>query len=295
MSSLQYKHIAQALKQAGIPAGPDRDRSTKGVQDWFVTDDGSIAESIADWAKGYVWIRCIRLARFCLNDSCGLHAHVGHGGDDFTPLVLRNLMATLWTLGDRIDLIHSEIRGAECTWAPNLDYSRLAKRLSEGDRSRRDGLEDILAMDTSSLRDIVLSFRHHEFVNDERLNYNKNNLKPRFRNTKKTIECRQHESTLDPIRVANWIRTCAKYYGAQIHEEKREEQRFEAQQADNQREDEKHLQGPIFNPPTKEAASHPMPIVPAADGVLAAKRKTKRFPLDSESELDGMETIDLAN
>ncbi|CAG8977003.1 hypothetical protein HYALB_00012855 [Hymenoscyphus albidus] len=141
-------------------------------------------------------------SRIHLNASCGLHVHIGNGMDVFAVETLSKLMATVFTFEPTIDKIHPAARRNYpriCPMAPGLRI--------------RDLFELVCYQD----RDAAIT---------NRMAYNIVNLlenepgKPRIvigggegligvKNSKKTIEFRQHAGTISPEQVTNWISFCA--------------------------------------------------------------------------------------
>ncbi|KAF4635154.1 hypothetical protein G7Y89_g2949 [Cudoniella acicularis] len=152
--------------------------------------------------------------RISCNESCGFHVHVGNGKKGFDIDTVTRFYATAFMFEPQIDRIHPSHRNHNL-YCPRLrQQSRVALQGAlDGPRPFYTGLGVILNK-TKNLNDLHTAFR------GSRLNYNMLNLiSPHW--DKKTIEFRQHESTLDPERVTNWIRFCYE------EEEKREKEKEE--------------------------------------------------------------------
>ncbi|CAG8953843.1 hypothetical protein HYFRA_00006735 [Hymenoscyphus fraxineus] len=168
--------------------------------------------------------------RIQLNDSMALHVHVGNGTKGFTTETVRGVMATAFTFEPQIEKIHPESFRGEYKYAPNLrDFSRL-RNMQEWMKPSGTGLtkhevfyrearyltqslNKILACDDiQEIADLTAYSRPE--VDGARMAYNINYLvSPQpgtigVEGSKKTIEFRQHEGTVDPRRVVNWIRFC---------------------------------------------------------------------------------------
>jgi len=126
----------------------------------------------------------------------GLHVHVGNGLKGFDLLTLRNAMALLWTFEKQFDELHPKWRKDVDSYSDNLRTSVLGK----SGLSDREGLEYILEI--ASTKQLFKDFAQ----TNSKLNYNLSNL--RGDEAKKTIEFRQHEGTLSPTSIENWIKVC---------------------------------------------------------------------------------------
>jgi hypothetical protein len=142
------------------------------------------------------------------NKSCGLHIHVGRGSDGLPDYVIKSLMATIWTFEDRIDLLHPLHRtnAKPCNSLYNSAPLALKVDLETGNSSNlRQQLDMILDCEN---RDKVI-----DLVNDQfpcyGFAYKVWSLRSHFDwLSKRTIEFRQHEGTLNTRQIESWIRVC---------------------------------------------------------------------------------------
>jgi len=154
--------------------------------------------------------------RINCNRSCGLHVHVGNAMTGFSYEVIRNLMATIWTFEPQIDMLHPLHRLNNNTCPGFRGKSQLAKRPQvQGDPKK--GLEILLSEDLKNfnrlkdLTDPVID--NNYFSGGTRLGYHLGDpcalLGPdNWEGLKRTIEFRQHKSTLNGGAVAEWIEFC---------------------------------------------------------------------------------------
>jgi hypothetical protein len=224
--------IADLFNAAGFPAithreiklkerYEDEDWSEKRLTYWIIDQDASIREP--DGFREYDWYgieinspafyfsedavdavkKVCKLLRntyrINVNESTGMHVHVGHGCKIIDTPHLRALMALLFVFEPQLDMLHPSHRSDNGYSYPLDSHSILGK--SKG-LTRRQKLEALLAMhDREEILEIMRAPRP-----GPHLAYN---IKPMCPGeTKRTIEFRQHESTLEADRVAAWIRLC---------------------------------------------------------------------------------------
>lgn len=136
-----------------------------------------------------------------VNETTGLHVHVGNGYNGLEWRIVRNLMAISWTYERQILLILPESRNAN-SYAKPLRESELGLRHPE--LTRLEFLERIIAcVDQRKL------FRELRAGQIGRLGFNINGLREPL-GSKRTIEFRQHQGTLDPEEILHWIHICTK-------------------------------------------------------------------------------------
>lgn len=248
-NDIVQKHLAETLISAGFLVVTDANLrrqheeallgGSKVLQykSWHVTTDGSIrvpGEDGTPGVKDYKWCRIEvispvlifspqairqvqkvcklihRKYRTLTNEWCGLHVHVGQGSDGLPDYAIKNLAALIWTFEDRLDLLHPLYRTNDAACNSLYNSAPLSTELNfETDKPLlvRDQLERILECKTG---DQVI-----ELVNDEcptyGFAYNFWNLRSEFYwCSKKTIEFRQHEGTLDAKRAENWMKVCVR-------------------------------------------------------------------------------------
>lgn len=162
--------------------------------------------------------------RINCNSSAGVHVHVGRAEKGFSFETLRNLYATLWTFEPQIQQIHLPYRSDdESIYCSPLSTSDNNEIIEEHERRTltptalaKLGLDRILG--TKSLMGLgvgLLAEERHSAYNmtgmvkryRQAMDFG-GSRRLRFQKTKNTVEFRQHESTLDPIRATNWARLC---------------------------------------------------------------------------------------
>ena len=149
--------------------------------------------------------------------KAGLHIHVGRDSRGFAFETLRSLYSTLWTFEPQIQQIHPYHRTEKNPWCMNF---RTASNLAAKARISAEipdtqyaqtGLDMLLnSQDTLALGELV-----GPKSGSNVMAYNIDNITRRIKRltghgdtSKKTIEFRQHESTLDPMQAENWARLC---------------------------------------------------------------------------------------
>ncbi|RDW59524.1 hypothetical protein BP6252_12611 [Coleophoma cylindrospora] len=166
--------------------------------------------------------------RMVVNSSCGLHVHVGNGLDGLNGTWLRNLMAVLWTFEPQLESLfpaHRKPRpgqGAEFNFALScasvLAAQADAQTIGEGrtlawltaQQKREWGLEQILAQRDEAELCALMASQYGAAI--KCLPYHIQGLNPRDKSagvegSKKTIEFRQHEGTMDEEAVVMWVET----------------------------------------------------------------------------------------
>ncbi|KAH6669358.1 putative amidoligase enzyme-domain-containing protein, partial [Halenospora varia] len=152
--------------------------------------------------------------RISCNQSCGLHVHVGNAMKGFDLDMVSKLFGIVFTFELQIDSMHPSHRIRNRQHYPGLRYeSKLMKGLVQPEHGKsllRCALEWILG--GARNMDQLVRGMHKPPPRiggglEGRMAYNMWNLLVGI-GDKKTIEFRQHESTLDPERVVNWIRFC---------------------------------------------------------------------------------------
>ncbi|TAQ86869.1 hypothetical protein B7494_g4839 [Chlorociboria aeruginascens] len=226
-----YDHIATTLKAAGIPTIIDK--GDKGSYSWTVTDDVSLFTS---YTFGYKWISVEIISppyyfehaaldkvaqvvsvlkstyRIVCDESCGVHIHIGDGLRGLEDDTLRLLFAMLWTFEPQLDTLHPAERVGIDAYSGSLRSTSWLgyDQINLGRVDPKQGLEEILKATTNAeiVRLMEHKYRASGYV--DRVVYNISNMKKPYLQefVKRTIEFRQHESTLDPIRITNWITVC---------------------------------------------------------------------------------------
>ncbi|CAD6447426.1 c1e9adc6-5ed4-49c4-bd1f-30767350b634-CDS [Sclerotinia trifoliorum] len=228
-----YEDIVHRLSCAGFPAAhmeaPEcRERGyTPWMADkWIVGTDSSINcpdETIYDYhkielkspvyyfSKGAleavetVWEIIESTYKVVINDSMGLHVHVGNGVDAFDVPTLRNLWAILWSTEKWIETIHPphRIDNAAC-----LSFHYCSKLWFEIGSLSSDPEDEVLDWILKRAPPMVEAFLDTMKNADCAYNFTKLQKKYYEGSIMRTIEFRQHEATTDKERVTQWIRTC---------------------------------------------------------------------------------------
>ncbi|THV52977.1 hypothetical protein BGAL_0063g00350 [Botrytis galanthina] len=136
-----------------------------------------------------------------VNESTGLHVHVGIGYRGFDWPILRNFLAIAWTYERQILLMMPETRldNPHCKSLKESKLGRYNPRFTRLEFLNR-----------------ILSFTDHKQIHDEMgtrsSGFNISNLAPPFSSSfgKRTIEFRQHPGTLDSESILNWVHICVK-------------------------------------------------------------------------------------
>lgn len=229
-----YESIAQTLNCAGFPTihmeSPEYQKTgyiATMTDKWIIGTDISINcpdETVYDYHKieikspvyyfsegalsdvTRVWEIIASTYKVVVNDSMGLHVHVGNGVDAFDGETLRNLFGILWTTEKWIETIHPPHRRVNI-FCPNFHRcSTLGHDIGSQSLDHPEGevLEWILNRSPPTVQELLdticMDSGAYNFVNLKR-NIN-------IGSTKRTIEFRQHEATVDAEKVTQWIRTC---------------------------------------------------------------------------------------
>lgn len=230
-----YRDIVQTLKCCGFPAihVQDDDYQMDGfkadmLDKWVVGTDMSIDcpdEKVYDWHRieikspvfymseaalsdvARVWELMTTTYKVIVNESMGLHVHVGNGISSFDGETLRNLWAILWTTEKWIDTIHPPHR-RENKYCPSFHRcSNLIRMVPDQENLENiegDVLEWILTRTSPTVEMFLDTLCLHSGA------YNFVNLQSYYHigSVKRTIEFRQHEGTLDTERVKQWVQVC---------------------------------------------------------------------------------------
>lgn len=185
------------------------------VYDWYSVELASPAFHAVDVAFQEILLVCQMLPhrfRVNVNSSCGLHVHVGNGADGLALREVQNLMALLWTFEPQIHMLHPSGRTSE--------GAALFCRSLRGKRKYFDRglLKWVMLTDAQAVARIYAmqsvgelvewlakrrfyhAYKLENLVDDEEEEERKGG-------TKRTVEFRQHEGTLDGERVVAWART----------------------------------------------------------------------------------------
>jgi hypothetical protein len=248
--------IAEILENAGFPAvtlreiefAEGRYPETERLARWVITSDSSIKDPKSAEDFKYWWYKieinspayyyneasvskvkavCALLSktfRIHLNKSMGLHVHVGDGKKGFQADVLRTLMATLFVFEPQLNTLHPKNRSKNRYCRSLNAYTQLGaqsvfdKGSNPAPMTRAELLEKILGIGDRKILIVNAMMPRPQDSATHKLAYNVSNIMQ----NKQTIEFRQHESTLDPDRVGNWIATCVGLVELPFRESKEE-------------------------------------------------------------------------
>jgi hypothetical protein len=229
------KTVAEKLRAARLPAlttiDPEEEKDIDNSYPWahghwVITTDSTIAapeeDKLHDWwqievnsppyfyceqALDAVLLVCRVLTssfRTNVNESCGLHVHVGNGNDGFDLHTIRNLMAFLWCFEPVIDKLHPSFR-LNNMWCKSIrTSSNLAQRVKSFNDTNVDILKRIF--EETHIDELFAQMSENDSYGKDA--YNTRNLREaRFFKHKVTLEFRQHEGTLDGPRTIAWVQT----------------------------------------------------------------------------------------
>ncbi|TGO23784.1 hypothetical protein BPAE_0122g00400 [Botrytis paeoniae] len=244
-----YAHIKRSLASIGLPTEPGKANSNFAM--WEVTRDGSIQppklphrrnkKAYADWQAYTYYPIEIRtpayyysedalrdIADFCkimrknylvtVNESCGLHVHIGYGTQGFTLPHLRRLGAMIQAFEPQFDSIHPEhridSRNDHCVSFRGNTYFQWKYQQDHG-RSPRvlETIATLLACESrDAFRTCVASegaAGAHSFVGHKTAwNFDRmgTETRPHDKVLPDTVEFRGHEASLDAEVAGNWVR-----------------------------------------------------------------------------------------
>ncbi|TGO25302.1 hypothetical protein BPAE_0083g00350 [Botrytis paeoniae] len=137
-----------------------------------------------------------------VNESTGLHIHVGNRYHGFEWPILRNFMAIAWTYERQIVLMIPEARLDNMYCKSLYEESPLGRR--NPGLTRLEFLNRILSL-TDNLQVV-------QELGRKCAGFNIRNLNPPFRSSfgKRTIEFRHHPRTLDSESILHWAHICVK-------------------------------------------------------------------------------------
>lgn len=157
--------------------------------------------------------------------SADVHVHIGNGQNGFDVRTVRNVMAFVWTFERQLASIHDPHYMAGTAFSqPLTTHSYLASvsresramlAMESGDaeallqHDRNFVIDQIMSLKTVDEAVMMLSaINLKQDVRRNRLIYSICNLETGAEKVKKTIEFRQHGSTLDDEEVDHWITVC---------------------------------------------------------------------------------------
>ena len=219
------RDIVQTLIDAGFPAKLEDREETGPPKEWIVKDDESIVRpyhpdfkyDIVEITSPAYWVsessvKAVEKAweilnrTYCLevNESTGLHCHVGCGTDGLDFGHVKHLVALLWAFEPQLASIHPPSRMDNSYCGSMRDRSTFARKFRQLFERSPTPEEGVLHFLTLPDKDLLLD---EASCHGKYSAYNLENLNEHCHMSKRTIEFRQHEGSLDPAKVRNWILT----------------------------------------------------------------------------------------
>lgn len=229
--------VVNTLKASNIPAFPFFNRgssrwpaSPADLLGWEVKWDVSLQApllSTNDPRKAYEWVQMEvvspvffaleesfeKVAFVCdlltsrfrtnVNGSCGLHVHVGDGQRGFRLEQLKSLMAALWCFEPQIQRLHPPERTKDTAF-----YCRPLRPKAWIARGKRlTNLEACAKIFGYEKEEELIRWLNGAGSHAYKL---ENLILRGSAGSKRTVEFRQHEGTLDPQRVVSWAKFCVR-------------------------------------------------------------------------------------
>ncbi|KAJ8058352.1 hypothetical protein OCU04_012544 [Sclerotinia nivalis] len=140
-----------------------------------------------------------------VNATAGLHVHVGNEYDGFKFLVIRNLVAILYTYERQIRLIlpAERVQGPQQRYCRPFPWGNFGQ--ANPDITRIEFLNHILS--SEDYEQLIIDFTADL---TDRLGFNIGNLTLPYTSPKRTIEFRLHQGTLDPDAILHFTHLCIK-------------------------------------------------------------------------------------
>ncbi|ESZ89896.1 hypothetical protein SBOR_9721 [Sclerotinia borealis F-4128] len=138
-----------------------------------------------------------------VDDSAGLHVHVGNGYFGLQWRKLRNLAAIVWTYEQHLELIMPEKR-VGTKWCRSLWECKL--QMNDVELARLEVLNLILSFTEGT--NMVTELEAWDSIS--RLGFNVRGLSTPFMDSKCTVEFRYHAGSLDPEAILHWVPVCIK-------------------------------------------------------------------------------------
>ncbi|THV54038.1 hypothetical protein BGAL_0035g00010 [Botrytis galanthina] len=142
--------------------------------------------------------------RVCVDETAGLHVHVGNSFNGFQFLILQHILAIAYTYEPQTELIFSPDRVTR-NWCPPFSKGRFC--MANPDLTRVEVLEKILGYTDN--KSLIEDFGESSMAG--RLAFNLEGLKTPYQDGIRTVEFRHHHGSLDPGAILNWIHVCIKF------------------------------------------------------------------------------------
>lgn len=208
--------MIQLLQENGFSTNDYNDND---LSKWTVATDGTVApEDISEswyavelktpvldcarhsWEQVEMAVQLlVSNFRLYVNETCGLHVHVGNGNKGFELRTLKNFCSLIAVFERQLNSLHPPDR---------LDnkYAKPVGMLFDLEASPMNKLQVIDELDT--LKDLIFFFHcmgddGEEY--DKYMAFNFLNLQETLDKPFRTIEFRQHKGTLDPGTITSWI------------------------------------------------------------------------------------------
>lgn len=133
-----------------------------------------------------------------VNDSCGLHVHVGNEDRGFSMRTLKNFCSLITVFEPQLDSLH----------APDRLQNQYAKSTSGVFSTKALLREKLSIIDRlKTIDDLILRFnsRGRRHLQTKCMAFNFSNLQKVYSEPLWTIEFRQHRGTLHPASIVNWV------------------------------------------------------------------------------------------
>lgn len=209
-------HMIQILNQSGFPTYGYRAshcNQDTNFSKWTVDTDSSVnpVDDSGDWVAielktpvldcsppSLEKIRTVvklLVSHFKLhiNESCGLHVHVGNGNSKFPLSTLRSFCSLITVFEHQLDSLHQPGR------LPN-PYAKSTHRAFADGASPREKLS--IVDELTTVRSLIRRFQPS---GDKHMAFNFLNLSENTDAPLRTIEFRQHRGTLDPELISYWV------------------------------------------------------------------------------------------
>lgn len=225
LRTLLRHHITKVLSKEGFPAYAVT--STGGDQKWTVTNDTSIITNDHPGEKGFLecdveikspamrlrpkalrWVDdvlCLLTSQFNMyvNASCGLHVHIGNQRAGFPLQTLKTLSMLTAMFEHQLNSFH-----------PSDRLSSLHAKGPSKAFKGQNPWDTVQAIQNCATRKQLLLLYANEEGLDRNFAYNIPSMAAGLR---KTIEFRQHEGTLDTMKIINWVQVAGGLVNA-MHE-----------------------------------------------------------------------------
>lgn len=210
---LVSRHMIKILRENGFPTN---DFDCKDFSKWTVESDDSVhpVNSSLNWYAIELKTPVLHSSRPSLekveavvellvskfdiyvNDSCGLHVHVGNGDRGFNLPTLKNFCSLITVFGHQLDSLHPPERVQN-------PYAKSTRRVFSPEAPLKEILQIISKLE--SVEDLI---RHFHTTDGDECSYNNKYMAFNFFNLQeslRTIEFRQHRGTLDPKLISHWM------------------------------------------------------------------------------------------